>query len=59
LSQERGQSLTLKITRLGKLYWIGNVVISEVDTLMYVVLSKPKGHMPCGQIVDTTERITL
>jgi len=53
------KGLTLKITRLGKLYWTGNVVISKVVTLMYVVLSKPERHMPCEQIVDTTECITL
>jgi len=33
----------------------GNVVISEVDAVMYVVLSKPEKHVPKGQLVVTTE----
>jgi hypothetical protein len=36
-----------------------NVVISVVDALMYVVLSKAEKHTPYGQPVGTTERITL
>jgi hypothetical protein len=38
---------------------IGNVVISEVDALMYVVLNKAEKHRPCGQLLGTTESITL
>jgi hypothetical protein len=37
----------------------GNDVISEVDTLMYVALCKAEKHVPYGELVDTTECITL
>jgi len=37
----------------------GNVVVSEVDALMYVVLSKAEKHMPCGDSVGTVECMTL
>ena len=37
----------------------GNVVISEVDALVYVVLSKADKHVPYGELVATTECITL
>ena len=37
----------------------GNVVISEVDDRMYVVLSKVEKHVPYGELVGTTECITL
>jgi len=37
----------------------GNVVIPEVDVLMYVVLSKAKKHVPYGELVGTREYITL
>ena len=33
----------------------GNVVISEVDALMCVVLSKAEKHVPNGELVGTTE----
>jgi hypothetical protein len=33
----------------------GNIVICEVDALMYVVLSKQETHMPYGILVDTTK----
>jgi hypothetical protein len=33
----------------------GNVVISEVDAVMYVVLSKAEKHVPKGELVGTTE----
>ena len=36
-----------------------NVVISEVDCLVYVALSKAEKHVPYGQLVGTTEYITL
>jgi len=36
-----------------------NVVISEVDSLMYVALSKAEKHVPYGELVATTERIML
>jgi len=38
---------------------ISNVVISEVDALMYVVLSKAEKHRFCGELLGTTESITL
>jgi hypothetical protein len=36
-----------------------NVVISEVDAIMYVVLSKEEQHVAYGELVGTTECITL
>ena len=38
---------------------IGNVVIAEVGSLMYVGLSKAEKHMPYGELVVTTENLTL
>jgi len=38
---------------------IGNVVISETDALIYVVLSKAGKHVPYGDLVGTTECLTL
>jgi hypothetical protein len=38
---------------------IGNVVIPEVDALMYVALSKAAKHVPYGELVGTTECIML
>jgi hypothetical protein len=37
----------------------GNVVISEVDAVMYVVLSKAEKHLPYGELLGTTECIML
>jgi len=37
----------------------GNVVISEVHVLTYVVLSKAEKHVPYGKLVGTTECLTL
>jgi hypothetical protein len=36
-----------------------NVVISEVDALTYVVLSKAANHVPWVELFVTTECITL
>jgi hypothetical protein len=36
-----------------------NIVISEEDTLMYVVLSKAENHVPYGELAGTTECMTL
>jgi hypothetical protein len=38
---------------------IFNVVISEADALMYVVLSKAGKHVPYGDLVGPTEGLTL
>jgi hypothetical protein len=38
---------------------IGSVVVSEVDAVMYVVLSKTEIHVPCGELVGTRECVTL
>ena len=38
---------------------IRKVVISEVDYLMYVVLSEEEKRVPYGEIVDTTKCVTL
>jgi len=32
---------------------ISNVVISEVDALMYVVLSKAEKHLSCGELLGS------
>jgi hypothetical protein len=37
----------------------GNVVISEVDALTYVKLSKAEKHMPYRELIGTAECITL
>ena len=37
----------------------GNVVISEVDALMYVALSRAEKHVPYVELFGTTEFITL
>jgi len=37
----------------------GNVVVSEVDALTYVVQSKAEKHVPCGNSVGITECLTL
>jgi len=37
----------------------GNVVISEIDALMYVVLSKVEKHEDYGELVGTSECIRL
>jgi hypothetical protein len=37
----------------------GSVVVSEVDAIIYVVISKDEQHMPYGELVCTTERLTL
>jgi hypothetical protein len=34
---------------------VGNDVISKVDDLMYVVLSRAEKHMLIGELVGTTE----
>jgi hypothetical protein len=38
---------------------IDNIVISKVDALMYVILSKAEKHMPYGELVGTIEYIML
>ena len=38
---------------------IGSVVISEVDALMYVVLSKAEKHVPYVQLLGTAKHMTL
>jgi len=38
---------------------IGNVVVSDVNALMHVVPSKAEKHVPCDELVGTTECITL
>jgi hypothetical protein len=37
----------------------GNVVISEVVAVVFVVLSKAEKHVPDGVLVGTTECATL
>jgi hypothetical protein len=37
----------------------GDVVISEVDAHMYVVLSKAEKHVPYGELVGTIQCTTL
>jgi len=38
---------------------IGNVIISEVEALMYVVLNKTEKHVPYGELFGTTDSIML
>lgn len=38
---------------------IGNVVISEIGSLMYVGQNKTEKHVPYGELVVTTESLTL
>jgi hypothetical protein len=38
---------------------IDNVVIFEVDVLMYAVLSRAEKHVPYGELVGTREYIIL
>jgi hypothetical protein len=38
---------------------IGNIVISEIDALTYVVLSEAEKYMPYGELVGTPECLTL
>ena len=38
---------------------IGNVVISEIDALTYVVLSKVEKHVPYVELFGTTEFVTI
>jgi hypothetical protein len=47
---------------LGKLHgktMAGNVVTSEVEALPYVVVSRVEEHVPNGELIRNTERITL
>ena len=37
----------------------GNIIISEVDALMYVVLSKAEKHVPYEELFGTTDSIML
>jgi hypothetical protein len=36
----------------------GSVVISEVDALAYVLLSKAENHVPYGELAGTTKCVT-
>jgi len=31
-----------------------HVVVSEIDAVMYVILSMAEGRMPCGELVGVT-----
>ena len=35
----------------------GNVIISQADALMYVVLTKAEKHVPYGELFGTTDSI--
>ena len=37
----------------------GNVVVSDVDARTCDILSKAEKHVPCGELVGTTECISL
>jgi hypothetical protein len=61
-SQRQGQDWILKIAYLLQVMLdriTGSVVISEVDAPMYVVLSEAEKRVPHGELIGTTERITL
>jgi hypothetical protein len=54
--------LVLKIAYLLKNHFgtmIGNDSVSEVDALMYVVLSKAEKYVPYGELVGTTACVML
>jgi len=38
---------------------IGNVIIPEVNAVMYVVIGKAYKHVPCGKLVGTFDCLTL
>jgi hypothetical protein len=61
-SQRRRQGWILTIAYLLQIVLeriIGNVIISEVDVPMYVVISKAEKYVPYGELLSTTECITL
>ena len=61
-SEGRGDGRILKIAYFLENYIgndYGNVVISEVDVPTYVVLTKAEKHASSGELVGTTECITL
>jgi len=37
----------------------GNVVISQVDAVICVVLSRVEKHVICGELIGITETLTL
>jgi len=37
----------------------GNIVLTEVDAVMYVMLSRGENHVPYEELLGTTERIML
>jgi hypothetical protein len=42
---------------LGKLYWNGNVVMSELDALMYVILIEAEKHVPHEELAGSRKCI--
>ena len=60
-SQQRSKGWVLNIAYFLKNYTLSddNVVISEVDALMCIVLSKAEKHVPYEELAGTTECITL
>jgi len=38
---------------------IGIVIISKGDAIMFVMLGNAENHMTCGELVGTTECVTL
>jgi len=57
-SQGRGDGL-LSTWKIMLELMTGHIVISEVDALMYVVLSKAESQVPYGELAGTTEYMTL
>ena len=37
----------------------GNVIVSQVDALMYVVLTKAEKHVPYWELFGTSDNIVL
>ena len=61
-SQGKGHGRNLKVAYFMEITverLPGNSVISKEDVLMYVILSTAEKHVPCGDLVGTTECVKL
>jgi hypothetical protein len=61
-SQGKGHGRNLKVAYFMEIIvegLPGNIVISKVDALMYVILSTAEKHVPCGELDGTTECVIL
>ena len=61
-SQGKGHGRNLKVAYFMEIIverLPGNIVISKVDALMYVILSMAEKHVLYGELVGTTECVML